>query len=290
MKNAALFLMFLMMSVAVNAHARELLSPEHEIAIAQDIENNFSEKINEASISAIQNETILAAKDQKVMLKALYAGISGPLSLAGVNIDEHSFYSKVGGLLVKGSRFGVLPSAITIGYFKRADLMVGKSFGTEMNFYLEEGKLKVSTYDLRSLHVGVAANFKIGYYVALCFGSCTGGDAKGTYIGVDADLVYGAGAGVYIEVGVDTTDFYKAKKIGQSYSRGELYQTKVVYIGVGLDIGLGVGLSMGFTEYDLKSDRVIMDLYSEMKRPDFYQDVKAAFDRADLFKSAPRLH
>jgi hypothetical protein len=284
-----LILSHVLLVSASNANALVAIDSQHKSEIAADIQNHFSEKVKEV-VSNSEDEPVLSAKDQKVMLKALYAGVSAPLSLAGVHIDEQGFYAKVGTLLVKGAELGVLPSAITIGFFNRADLIVGKSRGTEMNFYLEEGKLKVSSYDLKTLQVGIAASFQVGYYVALCFGSCTGGDAVGTYIGIDADIIFGVGANIYVEVGVDTTDYYKAKKIGQSYSTSELYEAKAVYIGAGFEFGLGMGLSMGFTEYTLMSDQVLIDLYSVMNQPTFKTDVKAAFKRANLFKSGPRLY
>ena len=183
-----------------------------------------------------------------------------------------------------------MPAAITIGFYRRADLVVGKTAATEMNFYLEQGKLKVSTYDLDTFNVGPIADATFGYYVALCFGACTGGDAVGTYVGVDPDVIFGVGGNIYVEVGVDTTDLYRAKKTGATYSMANLYQTKAVYIGAGIDFGLGGGYSMGFTRYSLTSDREIVDLYSIMNQPDFNANVKAAFAHARLFKSAPRLH
>lgn len=287
MKAFRLYLLFLNLLSITPAAASLSMSPGLKAEIAQDIQANFSSKMLEVAGNTDEDESVLSAKDQKVMLKALYAGVSGPLALAGVHISEQSFYSKVGKLLVKGAKLGVLPSAISIGFFKRADLIIGKSRGTEMNFYLEDGKLRVSTYDLKTLQVGLAASLEIGYYVALCFGSCTGGDANGTYIGLDADVIYGVGANIYVEVGVDTTDYYKAKKIGESYSVSDLYQAKAVYIGAGIEIGIGMGISMGFTEYQMTSDKMLIDLYDVMFKPTFKTDVKAAFDHANMFKTGP---
>ena len=290
MKAKSLFLLLIsFLSFAGSANAREELSLEFKNELSEDIQNNFADKLSDASLSNHSNHASLSAKDQKAMFKALYAGIEGPLSLVGVRISEQSFYSKFGNLLVKGAQFGAMPSAITIGWFSRADLVVGKSYGTEMNFYLEKGKLKVSTYDLNTLNIGLTANVSVGYYLALCYGSCTGGDVNGSYIGVDADVVFGAGANIYIEVGVDTTDFYQARKIGQSYKMSELYKTKVVYLGVGVDIGVGASYSLGFSDYEMKSDLEIMDLYEAMSRPSYSTEVKSAFRQANLFKSGPRL-
>lgn len=271
------------------AHAAVSFAPQMKAEIAEDLQNNFSQKISQV-VEESDEEPVLSAKDQKVMLKALYAGVSGPLSLAGIHISEQGFYSKVGKLLVKSAEMGVLPSAISIGFFNRADLIVGRTRGTEMNFYLEEGKLKVSSYDLKTLQVGLSASLEIGYYVALCFGACTGGDANGTYIGLDADVIFGVGANIYVEVGVDTTDYYKAKKLGESYSVSELYEAKAVYIGAGFEVGIGAGISMAFTEYQMLSDKVLIDLYSVMNKPTFKADIKAAFNRANIFKSGPRLY
>ncbi len=288
---AKILVLFLVSSMSMmSAHAREELTIEFKEEIAEDLQKNFAEKISDLAGTVEENESPLSAKDQKVILRALYAGIQGPLSLAGVQIGEQNFYSKVGGLLLQSSRYGLLPAAITIGWFKRADLVVGKTVGTEMNFYLDQGKLKVSTYDLKTLNVGISASAKIGYYVALCFGVCTGGDAEGTYVGVDADVIFGAGANVYVEVGVDTTDLYKAKKLGESYALSELYEARTIYIGAGIDLGVGGGFSMGFTNYNMTSDVEIMDLYSMVNQPQFGARVRANFDRLKLFKSAPRLH
>jgi len=277
------------MSLSSSVHAHETLNSAFTSEVAQDIQNNFAEKISSVSNSNNQDDSILSARDEKVMMKALYLGIEGPLSLAGVHISEQSFYSKVGGLLVKGAKFGAIPAAITIGFFRSADLIVGKTYATEMNFYLDQGNLKVSTYDLNTTNVGPIADLVVGYYVALCFGSCTGKEASGLYVDVNADVIYGAGANIYIEVGVDTSDFYQAKKDGKSYSLSNLYKTKTVYIGAGINIGEGWGYAMGFSKYTLKSDQLIVDLYALMNQQNFRTNVKSAFNDAHLFKSAPRL-
>jgi hypothetical protein len=290
MKAKLFLLMISILSLSAPAQSSEALSDDLKNEISKDLQINFAQKIQDAASLNTEEESVLSAKDQKVMMKALYAGVEGPLSLAGVHISEPQFYSKVGKLLLAGAKYGVLPAAITIGFFKRAELIVGKTFATELNFYLDHGVLKVSTYDLNTLQVGLSASAKLGYYVALCYGACTGGDGKGAYVGIDADVVYGAGANIYIEVGVDTTDFYKARKIGQSYSMAELYEAKAVYIGAGIDVGVGVGFSMGFTDYDLKSDREIIDLYAIMDKLDFGARVRQSFNRARLFSTAPRLH
>lgn len=265
----------------------QVMSNEFKREVAHDIEANFAQKIT--SLASKDGDAVLDFRDQKVMMRTLYAGISGPLALAGVQIDSKTFYSKVGSLLHKGAQHGVLPSAITIGWYGRLDLIIGKTRGTEMNFYLEKGKLRVSSYDLKTLNVGVAASAKIGYYVALCFGSCTGGDANGNYVGLDADLVYGLGASVYIEVGVDSTDYYKAKKEAEGYALSEMYDCKAIYIGVGMDMGLSLGFAAGFTDYRMTSDKEIIDLYSILDKPNFNLNVANAFMKADLFKNGPRL-
>ena len=224
------------------------------------------------------------------MLKALYAGVEGPLSMAGVKIDEQKFNHQVGRILQASSRYGVLPSAITIGYYSRAQLIVGRTFGSEFNFYLNDGKLKVSTYDLKSINLGASGQLKVGFYVALCFGSCTGGDVNGSYLGVDADLIFGAGSGLYVEVGLDTTDTIKDFKAGRPISASQLYDAKAFYIGAGIDIGIGVGISGFYQSYEMTSDIVIADLDLMMDKPDFNKKMKFAFDRSKIFKSAPRLH
>ena len=290
MKAKWTLLMMCILCLSVPVQASEVLSEEFKSEIALDLQTNFAQKLQNAASMTTDEESVLSAKDQKIMLKALYTGVEGPLSMAGVHISESQFYSKVGKLLLAGAKYGVMPAAVTIGFFKRAELIVGKTFATELNFYLDQGILKVSTYDLNTLQVGLSASAKLGYYVALCYGACTGGDGKGAYVGVDADVVYGAGANIYIEVGVDTTDFYKARKLSQSYSMSELYEAKAVYIGAGIDVGVGVGFSMGFTNYDLKSDLEIIDLYAIMNKPDFGVRVRQAFNRARLFSAAPRLH
>lgn len=282
----------LIASLAANSVAlagdQQYISDSVKARISQDLADNFAERMNDVMISSEEEEDpILKPKDQKVIMKALYAGIAGPLSLSGIYITEKSFYQKVGKLLDAGAKYGAIPAAITVGFFRRADLIVGKTRGVEMNFYLDDGKLRVSTYDLNTLNVGLSANLKVGYYVALCFGACTGGDAQGTYIGVDADVVFGVGANIYIEVGVDTTDYRKAKIAGQDFKMSEFYEAKAVYIGAGIDIGFGGGVSFGFTDYNMTSDNEIIDLYSIMNRPDFSTKVKNAFDRDKIFQ---RLH
>jgi len=284
---SALFLFISLSCGAVPAFANPL-TPEVESAIKEDLQQNFADRLTTASLTS-PDETVLSPRDERVMLKALYVGVEGPLSLAGVQINEQKFNREVGRVLMAASRYGVLPNAITIGYYSRAQLIVGKTTGAEFNFYLKDGKLRVSSYDLKALNVGVSAMLKVGFYVSLCFGSCTGGAVNGSYVGMDVDAIFGAGSNFYLEVGVDTTDAIDAFKNHKSYSFSDFYSGKAIYIGTGIDVGIGIGASAFYQSYTMTSDLVLADLYHMIDQPNFDRKMKFAFDRANLFRSAPRL-
>lgn len=263
------------------------ISPETRKAITVDIQNNFAEKITKLT-GVEYEENALSPRDLAVMLKALYIGVKEPLKLAGVNVSEQQFNKKVGQLLNAASRYGIMPAAITFGYYARAQLGVGKTTGGESNFYLSNGKLKVSTYQLKSISVG-GPQLKAGYYVSLCFGACVGGDAYGSFLGLDVDVLFPTGESIYVEAGVDTTDALKAWKEGSPYSLKDLYGVKAIYIGAGIDIGFGAGLTGFYQTYELMNDIVLIDLYAMMNKPRFDERVKVAFERSKVFKSLPRL-
>jgi len=286
---STLILLISLASGSLSAFAHGGLTPEVHDAIKQDLEKNFADRLTSASLTS-PDEQILSTRDERVMLKALYIGVEGPLALAGIQINEEKFNRQVGHVLTAASRYGVLPNAITIGYYSRAQLIVGKTSGAEFNFYLKDGKLRVSSYDLKALNVGISGMLKVGFYVSLCFGSCTGGAANGSYVGMDIDAIFGVGSNFYLEVGVDTTDVIDAFKNHKSYSFSELYSGRAIYIGTGIDIGIGMGTSAFFQSYEMTSDLVIADLYGMIDKPNFDRKLKYAFDRANLFKSAPRLH
>ena len=285
---STLILLISLASVSAPAFAHGF-TPEVQSAIKEDLQQNFADRLTTASLTS-PDEPVLSTRDERVMLKALYVGVEGPLSLAGIQINEAKFNSQVGRVLTAASRYGVLPNAITIGYYSRAQLLVGKTTGAEFNFYLKDGKLRVSSYELKALNVGVSAMLKVGFYVSLCFGSCTGGAVNGSYLGMDVDAIFGVGSNFYLEVGLDTTDVIDAFKNHKAYSFSELYAGKAIYLGTGIDIGIGIGTSVFLQSYEMTSDLVLADLYHMIDKPNFNQKMKFAFDRANLFKSAPHLH
>jgi len=236
---------------------------------------------------ASDSQNYLSARDMRVVTKAIYAGLEFPLALAGIQMDEQKFDRKVGKILLSAEKYGVMPSAITIGYYDRAQFIVGKTFGVESNFYLSDGKLRVSTYDLKAVNAGATLMFKAGFYIALCFGSCTGGPIDGTFVGSDADLA-GLGADLFIEVGTDTTELMEAVKNNRPYSFEELMAQKAFFIGTGFDMGLGEGISVYYQKYHLKSDIELADLYKMDQEPNFEQKMRILFEHADLFKMLPR--
>ena len=297
---AAFILFFCLAGLSPPASAGALepveIPADIKAEIVNDLTQNFSERLQATSSSdSLVTDTqdaspAISARDQRVMLKALYAGVQAPLALAGIQIDEDGFNRYMARILLASAKFGVLPSAITFGYYGRIQLGIGATEGAEFNFYLEQGKLKVSSYDLKAINFGIEAMAKVGFYLALCFGSCTGGDVNGTYLGMDADVIFGAGASVFVEAGIDTTDLLKSRKTGDKYTLADLYNTKAFYIGTGMDVGIGMGASGMFQNYHMTSDVVIADLYSILEEPHFNEKMKFAFNRANLFRSVPLLH
>lgn len=80
MKAKSLFLLLIsFLSFAGSANAREELSLEFKNELSEDIQNNFADKLSDASLSNHSNHASLSAKDQKAMLSGTPSRLPGPI-------------------------------------------------------------------------------------------------------------------------------------------------------------------------------------------------------------------
>lgn len=218
-----------------------------ETVIRQDLAQNTMARMYEAAGSTKEPPMTAATRDK--LAKGAYMLIASHLASQGVHLSERAFTQKVGKMLERMASFGLFPHAFTVGYMARYQVVGGMSLGSQFNFYLDNGELKLSSYTIYGGQVGTAAQAKIQFYAALCFGSCFGGDPNGWYVGTDVSASIGAGIDGFLEFGIDFTDMLHATLNGESYSLKDAWESKAVYAGVGFDIGVGGGWSLDVFHY-----------------------------------------
>ena len=237
--------------------------------VRADLNANFEERIAEASAKADGNPLLqgepLTPETRAILGDAVYRIMFAHLASKGVYLAHKDFDVKVGKALNFVAKLGFFPRAFTVGYMARYQRGVGGSYGTQFNFYIDQGKLKMSSYTVLGVQAGYQAGkptfmTKIEFYAAFCFGSCVGGDAVGYYLGLDGYAGESVGGGAFIEAGLDVTDYWKAMKTGKKYSLKDLYQAKAIYVGFGYDLGFGAGISANGLYYSQDYEKVIGDL------------------------------
>ena len=227
--------------------------------VKSDLSNHFLSRIREADQMA-QNSLLIAEpmspETQAVLADGVYQAIKYNLAMNGIKIDRADFDQNIAKILNFSSRLGIFPQAFTIGVIGRAQAGIGGSFGTQFNFYFQNGLFKVSNYSIFGVEVGPAAMTKLQFYASLCFGACFGGESTGWYVSLDGSAAAAVGGGFFVEADVDVSDLYQAAK---DRSFKELYQAKAIYIGFGFDVGVGGGFSVGSSYYTQTSERVLSD-------------------------------
>ena len=265
-----LYPLLLAVALATSAQARglkmEQFSSEEQEQVAElanteiraDLNKNLYTRMYEAA--ATNEDPPLSAETRAVMARGAYMLINGYLSPVGIHISEYSFTQKVEQILNKVAAMGLYPHAFTVGNIGHLKFGVGAAAGVEFNFYIEKGDLKLASYSIVGGQLGAAAKASDQFYFALCYGSCTGGEASGMYIGADFSADFGIGVDAYVEFGLDFTDAIKSWFRGKSYSMKDLYDSRVVYVGFGFDIGIGVGLSGNVLYYSEMFDKTLAHL------------------------------
>jgi hypothetical protein len=237
--------------------------------VRADLTANFEERVAEVSQKAQDNPLLmgepLSPETRALLGDAVYRILFAHLANKGVYLAHKDFDSKVGKALNYVSKLGFFPRAFTVGYMARYQRGIGGSYGTQFNFYIDQGKLKMSSYTVLGVQAGYQAGkptlmTKIEFYAAFCFGACVGGDAVGYYLGLDGYAGESVGGGAFIEAGLDVTDYFKYKKLGKSYSFKDLYQAKAIYVGFGYDLGFGAGISANALYYSQDYEKTLGDL------------------------------
>jgi hypothetical protein len=228
-------------------------------AVKADLQENTLARVYEAASHS--DDPPMTAETRKVLSKGAYLMVASALSVHGIYLSEYAFTSKIEKLLDGMASLGLYPHALTVGYMGRYQAGIGMSLGTQFNFFIDKGELRMSSYSMFGGQIGAAAQAKVQFYAALCFGACYGGDAAGWYVGADASASLGAGVDGFFEFGVDTTDAFKqaftpaSKLEDHSYSIRDFYDAHAVYAGVGFDIGVGGGWTFDVIHYRLDFEK-----------------------------------
>lgn len=226
-----------------------------ETAVRQDLAENTLARMYEAAAST--KEPPMTAETRDRLTRGAYLLLSGHLAMQGIHVSERQFRAQIGTLLERMAAFGLFPHAFTVGYMARYQIVGGMSLGTQFNFYLDHGDLKMSSYTIYGGQVGTAAQAKIQFYASLCFGSCFGGDPNGWYVGTDVSGSIGAGIDGFLEFGIDFTDMLKATINGERYTLKDAWESKAVYAGVGFDLGVGGGWSLDVFHYRQDFEKIL---------------------------------
>jgi hypothetical protein len=231
------------MSAAELALAEELLQTD----VQAELQNNTMKYLYEAAANS--EDPPMSAETRRVLAKGAYRVMSSALAVHGIFISEYAFTAKVGKMLDRMASWGLFPQAFTVGYMARYQAGVGGSIGTQFNFYVEKGELKLSSYSMYGVQAGAAAQAKIQFYAGACFGSCFGGEPNGWYVGTDVSASIGAGIDGFLEFGIDFTDALHAITHGEKYTLQDMWESKAVYAGVGFDVGVGGGWALDIFHY-----------------------------------------
>jgi hypothetical protein len=220
--------------------------------VREDLKVNFQAKIQELAKQSSATDEPMSDNTKKVLLRGAYLALS---ARSAVPINEEYFNRSVGKVLDWARFQGLLPHAITIGVLARKTFgegyTAGFNLGAEMNLYLQDGKVIMTNYALKGGQMGVGSTTSdVEYYAALCFGSCFGGDPGGWYMGVDANLTVGAGAGFFAELGIDVSAVYRGLFKDKKFTTSDLYQASTLYFGFGIDVGVGADSALGLYRYD----------------------------------------
>lgn len=239
------------MSSKQRAQAQELVNT----LIKEDVARNKMARLYEAA--AAGDQPPMTPETREKIAKGAYMIVASAMASYGVYISESTFTQSVKGILDWTAARGLFPQAFTVGYMARYQVGVGGSVGTQFNFYVDKGELKVASYTLYGLQAGIAEQTKIQFYSALCFGACYGGDPTGFYVGTDFSGAIGLGLDVFLEVGIDFTDAIHAAFNGEKYTLQDLYDSRVVYVGAGFDIGQGGGWSVDGFYYSMDFEKAL---------------------------------
>lgn len=277
---AAVLMIFSLSNVsrAANASSRmaEMSSAERaklQSFIANDVradmKDNFLERVL-GPIKRLGSHETMSPETQAVIIKGIYKSIDSSIQKVNEGLAKSGskarvqrpslaeIEAKVGEVLRWSSYYGVFPTAFTAGVMGRAQFGVGANMGYQANFYFDQGEFKMSTYWMGGLQGGLEAQAKVQFYVAFCFGACFGGDGEGFYVGLDGMFGLGAGAGFFIEGGIDLTDMALSSFSREKMSIKDLYSTKAIYVGFGYDAGIGAGISSNLLYYDLDVQKTLV--------------------------------
>ena len=210
---------------------------------------------------------------QRLLLKGAFIGLSAVIpKLRG---HEASFDRKLTQVLNWANDHYVIPAAITVGVLARKTLGYGPNAGinggVEANFYLSQGKLMSTTYELRGVQGGYGLPVSdVEFYIALCFGdSCYGGTPNGWYVGVDANLE----AGFFLQYTLDAYTLkdaiHRARQGGRKLNRQDFKDAQTFSIGVGFDVGIDAEAGLGLYHYHQLGPELTLSQPGQTTTPEF---------------------
>jgi hypothetical protein len=230
---------------ADNTRVIKIIDDHIKPHLQNDLKNKIGEKLKEV-LSKVAIGAPMSPETRNVLTKKAYQALQGALLPYGITIQESTLRATFDKLFLWSSKFGVYPTAFTVGVMARYQTGLGGSFGYQYNFYLDQ---------VYGVQMGFSQQTKIQFYASLCFGECFGGDATGYYAGVDGGAGFGVGGNFFIEGGFDLTDmlFHNDGSLGAK----DFYQSKSIYVGLGSDVGVGAGISANIFYYSLDTEKLL---------------------------------
>lgn len=237
--------------------------------VKTDLGKNFLDRVV-APIRKLSKPNAMSPETQAVLVSGIYSSILSSITTANAQLaktkakyrvpvpSKETIEKKIAEVLRWSASYGLFPTAFTAGVMGRAQLGAGANVGYQANFYFDQGDFKMSTYWMGGLQSGPEAQAKVQFYIAFCFGECFGGGSDGLYVGIDGMTGAGMGAGFFIEGGLDVTDLALSSFSREKYEIKELFSTKVIYAGFGLDVGVGAGISSNLLYYNLQNEKVLV--------------------------------
>ena len=254
------------------ARAQQFVNTEVRADLAAHLEERITQVSKNAELDALVPgavEPAMSAETQAVLLKGAFLSLK---AVAPFQIDEANFDRGMGSVLQFLAKYNAFPKAITVGALARKTMSfdgiaAGGSYGIEGNFYLKNGKLMMSNYRLTGAQLGVGiASSAVEYYAALCFGSCYGGDPDGWYLGFDGSIAGGLGVDLFLEVGVDVSDYFDSLLKGSPPDFKDLYEGKAIYVGFGMETGISADISGNLYTYrQIGRDSVLANPNEKLK-------------------------
>ena len=256
-------------------NSRELSAAEYErvqavvnTKVKEDLSSHF-----EARVNAISNnhavDPPLTPSARAILVDGAYQALK---RLSKLPVDESTFNQNVNRALDWFAAHHLSPSAICLEVQGRKTLgegyTAGVNAGAEMNFYLEDGKLMMTNYSLLGGQVGAGTPVSdIEYSVSFCFGSCSGGNPTGWYLGVDGDVADGLGVGLFAEVEVDVSQVAESEAADHEISASDLYDATTFYIGFCFTQGIGGETALGLYRYSQIGNDTVLAEPGQVIRP-----------------------